>query len=102
MSKGMTGLLAAYHITFCFFSAPFVLGNMAKKAFTAVIVTKIPSNSNSDEFEKVDSVIKSAVSPLQVIVSSGNQQQHPIPEATINFITGYVQLIFKMHSVMYN
>ncbi|VDK65003.1 unnamed protein product [Onchocerca ochengi] len=66
-----------------------IKGNMAKKAFTAVIVTKIPSNNNSDVFEKADSVIKSAVSPLQVIVSSGNQQQHPIPEATISFITGF-------------
>ncbi|KAL3984736.1 hypothetical protein ACH3XW_35770 [Acanthocheilonema viteae] len=66
-----------------------ISGNMAKKNFTAVVVTtKIPNN-DSDAFEKVDSFFKSAVSPLQVIVNSGNQQQNSALETTINFMAGF-------------
>lgn len=62
---------------------------MAKKSFTAVAYKKTP-NSNSVVFEKVNSIVKSTASPLQVIVNSGNQQQHSIPGATVNFMAGYV------------
>ncbi|EJW72705.1 hypothetical protein WUBG_16389, partial [Wuchereria bancrofti] len=58
---------------------------MTKKTFNATVTKML--NNNSDVFEKVDSVAKLAVSPLQVIVNSGNhQQQHSATEATINFM----------------
>ncbi|MCP9256900.1 hypothetical protein DINM_000141 [Dirofilaria immitis] len=61
-------------------------GNMAKETCTAIIVSKI-SNNNSEILEKMDTVIMSTISPLQVIVSSGSQQPQSIPK-TINFISG--------------
>ncbi|CAG9533055.1 unnamed protein product [Cercopithifilaria johnstoni] len=74
-----------------------ISGNMINK--TAVVITKMPNN-DSDVFEKVNSVVKSSVSPLQVTVISGNQQQHPAPEATINFMAGFNSPVGSIDSGM--
>lgn len=62
------------------------------------------SSSNCDTIEKVDLDVKSTVSPLQVIVNSGTQQQHTTPEATINFLAaGYESTInFWNKILLYN
>ncbi|EJD74189.1 hypothetical protein LOAG_18458 [Loa loa] len=75
-----------------------ISGNMAKKAFTIATVTKIPNNDAV--FEEVDSVANSTISPLQVIVSSGNQQQHPVPETVINFMAGFNSPVGSIDSGM--
>lgn len=78
-------------------------------ATDTVKVTKISNNNNVnvvvvDVDDDDDDVFtrkvqlseqSSAISPLQVIVNSGNQQRkeqkhHTSPEAAINFIVGYV------------
>lgn len=76
-----------------------ISGSMTKKTFNAAF-TKIPNN-DSEVFEKVDSVAKLAVSPLQVIVNSGNhQQQHSATEATINFMAGFNSPVGSIDSGM--
>ncbi|VDM11615.1 unnamed protein product [Wuchereria bancrofti] len=72
---------------------------MTKKTFNATVTKML--NNNSDVFEKVDSVAKLAVSPLQVIVNSGNhQQQHSATEATINFMAGFNSPVGSIDSGM--
>uniref|UniRef100_A0A0R3S702 Uncharacterized protein n=1 Tax=Elaeophora elaphi TaxID=1147741 RepID=A0A0R3S702_9BILA len=74
-----------------------ISGNMASKTFSETIVAKVPNN-NSNAFEKV---VKSAVSPLQVIVNSSNhQQQHSASETTINFMAGFNSPVGSIDSGM--
>ncbi|VDK88966.1 unnamed protein product [Litomosoides sigmodontis] len=77
-----------------------IMGNTTTKSSSAVVMTKL-SNNNCDTVEKLDLVVKSTASPLQVIVNCATQQHHTTPEATINFIaTGFNSPIGSIDSGM--